>query len=297
MESFEESRPDLREERDTEPVRLEPLRVEPVPESFPARVPNLLHFLLFLGLTIASLVVGEGLALLLGSGPLAMRMANQRLQLGAESLAYALALGVAWPIFRALWKRPLLVGLSWNGAGARSWMVLFGLGLGIVSQATESLLPTPKHAPIEDLFRAPGVIWFLAGFGTLVAPLFEEILFRGFLLPGLAHAVDWMRVPKDFEAMEAWRVGAGGLRSYSAGALVGASLVTSLLFALIHAPQIGYTWSAVGLLAGVSLVLCWVRVRYDSLAASTLCHACYNLSVFLTIFIGTSGFRHLDRAG
>jgi membrane protease YdiL (CAAX protease family) len=53
----------------------------------------------------------------------------------------------------------------------------------------------------------------------------------------------------------------------------------------------------VGLLAGVSLVLCWVRVRYDSVAASTVCHACYNLSVFLTIFVGTGGFRHLDRAG
>jgi membrane protease YdiL (CAAX protease family) len=176
-------------------------------------------------------------------------------------------------------------------------MGLFGLGVGVVSQAVESLLPVPKHAPIEELFRSPGMIWFLAGFGTLVAPIFEEILFRGFLLPGLAHAVDWMRVPRDAEAMEIWRAGGSGIRGYSMGALVGASVGTSLLFALIHAPQIGYTWSAVGLLAGVSLVLCWVRVRYDSVAASTVCHACYNLSVFLTIFVGTGGFRHLDRAG
>ena len=72
----------------------------------PGRVPNFLHFLLFLGLTVAGLVVGEGLALVLGSGPLSGRLANPRLQLGAEFLGYALALGAAWAIFQALWRRP-----------------------------------------------------------------------------------------------------------------------------------------------------------------------------------------------
>jgi membrane protease YdiL (CAAX protease family) len=263
---------------------------EPVPAGL-RRVPNLLHFVLFLALTIFSLIVAEGAGLLLARGPIEARLGNARLQLGVELLGYVLTLTVAWFAFAAVWGRPCLVGVRWNWGAVRPRLVAFGLGLGILSEALESLMPTPKHAPIEDLFRSPGLIWFLAGFGTLLAPLFEEILFRGMLLPGLAHAFDWMRLPKDLAALEAWRGGSG----YSRGSLVGASVLTSLLFAAIHAPQIGYTWSAVALLAGVSLMLCWVRLRYDSVAASTMVHGCYNLTVFLTIFIGTGGFRHLDK--
>jgi membrane protease YdiL (CAAX protease family) len=73
------------------------------------------------------------------------------------------------------------------------------------------------------------------------------------------------------------------------------SLITSLLFALIHAPQLGYTWAAVALLVCVSVVLCVVRIRTGSVAASTVVHGCYNLSVFLSLFVTTGGFRHLDR--
>jgi membrane protease YdiL (CAAX protease family) len=45
----------------------------------------------------------------------------------------------------------------------------------------------------------------------------------------------------------------------------------------------------------VSLVLTTIRVRSKSVACSTVVHASYNLSVFITIFIATGGFRHLDR--
>ena len=210
-----------------------------------------------------------------------------------ELVGYCLTLAVAWFAFAAIWGRAFLVGVRWNWAVVRPRLVLVGFGLGFLSQAVESMLPVPKHAPIEDLFRSPGIIWFLAGFGTLVAPLFEEVLFRGMLLPALAHALDWMRLPKDVAALEVWR----GAEGSSRGALVAASVVTSLVFAAIHAPQIGYTWSAVALLAGVSMVLCWIRLRYDSVAASTVVHGCYNLSVFVTIFLGTGGFRHLEKAG
>jgi len=51
----------------------------------------------------------------------------------------------------------------------------------------------------------------------------------------------------------------------------------------------------VNVLAVVSLILCFVRIRTNSVAASTLVHATYNLSVFVSIFIATSGFHHLER--
>jgi hypothetical protein len=38
-----------------------------------------------------------------------------------------------------------------------------------------------------------------------------------------------------------------------------------------------------------------VRIKTRSVASSTLVHACYNLSVFMTLFIATGGYRHLER--
>jgi membrane protease YdiL (CAAX protease family) len=45
----------------------------------------------------------------------------------------------------------------------------------------------------------------------------------------------------------------------------------------------------------VSLILCGVRLKTRSLAASTLVHACYNFILFSTALISSGGFRHLDK--
>jgi membrane protease YdiL (CAAX protease family) len=74
-------------------------------------------------------------------------------------------------------------------------------------------------------------------------------------------------------------------------------VLTSLLFARMHAEQLGHAWAAVGILFGVSLLLTAVRIKTRSLACSTLVHASYNLSVFLTLFMATGGYRHLEKIG
>ncbi len=76
-----------------------------------------------------------------------------------------------------------------------------------------------------------------------------------------------------------------------------ASVLTSLLFARMHADQLGHAWAAVGILFGVSLVLSVIRIQTRSLACSTIVHMSYNLSVFLTLFFATGGYRHLDKIG
>ncbi len=129
------------------------------------RIPNLLHFLLFLALTVFSLMIAEAVGLTLVSGPIQARLGNAKLQLGVELVGYCLTLAVAWFAFAAIWNRAFLVGVRWNWPVVRPRLVLVGFGLGFLSQAIESALPVPKHAPIEDLFRSPGIIWFLAGFG------------------------------------------------------------------------------------------------------------------------------------
>ncbi len=264
----------------------------------PQRVPNLLHTLLLFGLTFFSFLACEAVALLLSHPhPITQAFYDERLQLLASAAAYLLTVVLAWFAFPVLWNRSFLAGIRWNAAAATPWLVLAGLVLGFVAQAAESRLTIPKDLPIEQYFQNSHAIWFLVFFGTVVAPVFEEISFRGFMLPAIAILVDWLRLPRPqlpAEAVEHLDRFAN-TETFSTLALVSSSLVTSILFALIHAPQLGYTWPAVALLATISLALCLVRIRFNSVAASSLVHASYNFSVFLTLFVATSGFRHLER--
>jgi len=52
-------------------------------------------------------------------------------------------------------------------------------------------MPGPENTPIDKLFRIPGAAWLLFAFGITFAPFFEEIVFRGFLLPAFCTAWDW----------------------------------------------------------------------------------------------------------
>jgi hypothetical protein len=58
---------------------------------------------------------------------------------------------------------------------------------------------------------------------------------------------------------------------------------------------VAYAWPVLILLFCVSLVLTYVRLRLRSVLASTLVHVSYNFTIFLTAFIATDGYRHLDK--
>ncbi len=51
------------------------------------------------------------------------------------------------------------------------------------------LMPGPTNAPIDELFEAPGAAWLLFVFGVTFAPFFEEMVFRGFVLPAICTLV------------------------------------------------------------------------------------------------------------
>jgi membrane protease YdiL (CAAX protease family) len=269
----------------------------PPPPPEPRRIPNLFHLMLFVGITLFSGLICEAVILGLHPHDILNTLQDARLQLFANIVIYIIALAIAIPVFPLVWHRTFADGISFRPRAARIWFAVAGLALGFLSQAASSLLPVPKDAPIEKMFAAPGIIWVVTIFGVLVAPLFEEIVFRGFLLPAIAIIVDYMRLPRPqdpyaaMETLNTWRAGT----DFSRPALITSSLITSLLFASIHAPQLGFAWSAVALLVCVSLVLCFVRIRTGSVAASALVHTCYNLSVFITLFIATGGYRHLDK--
>ena len=173
-------------------------------------------------------------------------------------------------LFRRVWPNGFLAGIHWNFSQVRRyavWLPALGIGLGFAMQLASNYLPVPKELPVDSFFQNAPDAWMVALFGVFIAPVCEEIAFRGFLYPSLRP----------------WT-----------GRIIGAVL-TSIPFAFLHAQQVAHAWGPLSMVFIVSLVLVAVRERTGSVAASALVHACYNLSIFAVIFFASGGFLHLER--
>jgi hypothetical protein len=276
------------------------------PPVVPARTPNVLDATLFLVLLIGGGVVSSallGVALYfhwlekwLGVHSLDAAAKSTPVELGLELLIYVIGLGIAVPLFRMIWHKSFFSGLHWHATtAARLRYLLFGVAVvcNLLAIVGNWLLPFPQHAPIDKLFGSTTDAWMLACFGVLIAPFFEEMIFRGFLLPSVATAWDWLHEKMRHELPKP--LDEAGNPVWSAGAMVFAALLVSAPFAAMHAPQVGNAWGPVMLLYCISLILCAVRLKTRSLAASTLVHASYNFLLFAVMFAETGGFRHMDK--
>ena len=183
------------------------------------------------------------------------------LRWAAVPLSYGLhaALGLAL-VSRAedaspaeLWRRvaPGRAGrdLAWGGA-----FLCLAVALVLVVAPLSGLILRPEQSPqrdLQELLRSaaglgPGLVLFLTVAG--LAPLFEEFLFRGFLLPVLART-GWTKV---------------------------ALVLTSLLFGAIHLQPAGLpVLATLGFAMGLALR------HTGSLRTPLLVHACWNGSLFL----------------
>lgn len=232
----------------------------------------------------------------LGLRSLAQAQNDTRLALGTQFLLYGIAFAGAVPFFRMAWGKRYFAGLHWHGATAfRLRYRLAGTAVlcNAIAMAGNWLLPFPEHAPIDKMFGSTRDAWMLMGFGVVIAPFFEEMIFRGFLLPAMATAWDWC-VERSTQAQPR-PLDAQGNPVWSFGAMVFAALVVSAPFALMHSAQVAKAWGPLLLLYCVSLILCTVRLATRSLAASTLVHSAYNFMLFAMMLWQTGGFRHLDR--
>jgi membrane protease YdiL (CAAX protease family) len=249
------------------------------------------------GLLAASLLIRSALHFhLFGVTTVQAAMLDIHYTLGSEAVLYILTFGACLLFFPMIWHRSFLAGLQWNGAIAvrlhRKLFVIASICFAL-ALVNGLLLPGPKDAPIDKIFRAPGAAWLLFAFGVTFAPFFEEMVFRGFLLPALCTACDW--IDEKITGALVRPLDGSGQPRWSFRAMVIASLFTSIPFALMHGAQTGYSWGPFLLLLCVSLVLCWARISTRSLAASVLVHASYNFLLFSLMMLGTGGFRHLER--
>jgi membrane protease YdiL (CAAX protease family) len=233
---------------------------------------------------------------LFGVSTLLQANTDIRYTLGLQAVAYLFGLGACLVVFPMVWHKGFFDGLQWNGATAlRLRRPLFAAAAVcfVLAIIDEVLLPGPEHAPIEQLFQTSTSAWLLFAFGVTFAPFFEEMAFRGFLLPSLCTAWDWS--VEKFTGKPAPPLGVNGHPQWSIPAMVVASILTSIPFALMHAEQTAHAVGVFLLLVCVSLVLCCARLAARSLAASVIVHASYNFLLFSLMLLGTGGFKHLDK--
>ncbi len=250
-----------------------PLDLHPAPHETPTLLEMVAFFALAAILLTAIQGAGAAIALhwhIFGNITLKDLIYETRFTIPMMVLSYAIVLLVASALFSRVWQRGFFQGIHWNASALRknwTWLPILGVSLGFAIQLASNYLPVPKELPVDAFFRNAADAWMVALFGVFIAPIAEEIAFRGFLYPSL--------------------------RPWTGRIL--AAVLTSVPFALLHAQQVAHAWGPLSMVFLVSLVLVAVRDRTGSVAASAIVHACYNLSIFAVIFYASGGFQHLER--
>ena len=184
----------------------------------------------------------------------------------AQVLAYCLVLFFMYWLAAERGGQPKET-LRWNWP--QNWAIYLwsGIFLSLGLQLFAQLLPMPKTLPIDQFFQTRTEAWTLSIFGITLAPLVEELFFRGFLYPALARH---LKVPV-------------------------AVVITGVLFGAIHGSQLMYSWGPVLIIVIVGIVLTAVRAYTKSVGSTVLMHIGYNLTITVALYYTTDAFRHLDK--
>jgi membrane protease YdiL (CAAX protease family) len=266
------------------------------------RIPNFGHLLLLaLLITVAFSILIIALAVashfhLFGFQLSQKSATDLTFNLLSEVVLYLVTFGFSLFVFPMVWKESLFAGLQWRGTvalsrfGTLAATALGCFGLAILDQV---VMPGPANSPIEKMISSTGAAWMMFAFGVTMAPFFEEMFFRGFLLPSICTACDW--ISEKMRGTLPRPLDANGHPQWSLPAMIISSVLTSIPFAGLHVEQQGHSLGPFLLLIVVSLILCMVRLKFKSLAASTLVHASYNFFIFSLTLVVTGGFRHFDK--
>jgi uncharacterized protein len=205
-------------------------------------------------LLFGSIVAAGGAWAILGRGPTAVEIA-----IPGQFAAYGLWLAGIWVVFRAL-GLPLWRSLGWTWPAAGPWVYLaLGPAVALATGLLASLLQAKnvQNTLMDQLLADPVGCRLLVLFGVTGAPLIEELLFRGIILPVAVRSLG----------------------------VVAGILATSVPFSLMHGPMYDWSWQHLFLLVFVGVVFGLVRLRSGSTLASTVTHGAYNLMMFAGHFL------------
>jgi membrane protease YdiL (CAAX protease family) len=153
---------------------------------------------------------------------------------------YVVAIKHRLPFGEALGFLPARVPLAWFG--------ILGVGLSVAIAGAGQLIGAPHETPLTELLKDPNALWAISIFAVVLGPLFEEIVFRGFLFRPLER-------------------GLGG---------IAAIVITSAVFAAPHGGQYGWAWQMLLLLFTAGAAFGFVRWKSGSLWPAIAMHIGYN---------------------
>ncbi len=105
----------------------------------------------------------------------------------AMTLAYLAMLLAMYGLVTRHGQRPFWLTVGWRWPRNLGWLGLLAAGafLAVLLGLLSRLLPIPKSLPMDKFFQNRQGAYLMMIFGVAIAPLAEEMLFRGFLYPVL----------------------------------------------------------------------------------------------------------------
>jgi hypothetical protein len=242
------------------------------PESLPPPPPpdgdlfwSYADLLIFAGLAIPCMLLGFGVVKA-AFWVLHLHPAVKTWELLAGQFAfYALLFGVLLGLFRIQYDRPLWRSLAWVTPRLPFYSIVTGgMGLALAVLLLGALIHTPyTENPLTERLKNPTSLVLLAIFGSVVAPVCEELVFRGFLQPLLVRSL---------------------------GAFAGI-LATALPFGMLHFQEYGNSWRHVLLISLSGVAFGWMRQATGSTKAAAGMHSAYNAFQFVLLMMA-KGLPH-----
>ncbi|MGH9691716.1 MAG: lysostaphin resistance A-like protein [Candidatus Acidiferrales bacterium] len=178
-------------------------------------------------------------------------------------LAVQIRLRVRAPFWRTIGWRRLETQIP-RGLAYLSF-IIGGFLLSMFVQFSSGIVRPRGKLPIEAFFQDRRSALLLMLLSVLLAPVFEETVFRGYIYPVIA-------------------------RSFGVTASV---VATGTLFGLLHAPQLWGGWEQIGLLVLVGIVFTYARAVTRTVVSSYLLHVSYNSFLLVTFLVGSHWLRVL----
>ena len=175
-----------------------------------------------------------------------------------QLIGYALLFGALALSLRVQYDRPFWRSLGWAPIGLPPlFIVMCGMLTSLSVAVLGSLIHTPTTSnPMTELMQDRASTILMAVFGIGIAPVCEELAFRGFLQPLLVRSM---------------------------GAVPGV-ITASIPFGLLHYREFGNSWRHAVLIALAGTSFGWMRHFTGSTRASSLMHASYNALIFVAVF-------------
>jgi uncharacterized protein len=214
---------------------------------------------LFLG-SLLPIYLLASLVLRLGETLVPSAFAREGVRLLAfQGALYVLILASLYLVIKTRYGKPLWSSLGWTLRFRGAWVCviaapLLALGISALGEVLRApLIPNPA----ERLVAGQASLIAVAVFSSIAGPLFEELIFRGFLQPLLRRAFG------------AWP----------------AILLAAVPFALLHGAQYEWSWQHLLLILLAGSVFGVARYWTRSTAASALLHIGYNVTLFIAFLL------------